>query len=233
MFALEHSKSAYRADFTFYGAVSAALAGSLLLAGPRDQRLGLAVLALAGMAGWTFVEYVLHRFVLHRVAPFRTWHAEHHRRPTALVCTPTILSAGLIIALVFVPGLIVGGLWPACAVTFGMLTGYLAYAIVHHAVHHWHFDNAWLGRRKRSHALHHGGIHRPGNFGVTSAFWDHVCRSHHARQRIPIAIAGTPDTRIEPAGVAPNGLPGGRATASSWMPDRVRAARPVVDRDPA
>jgi hypothetical protein len=114
-----------------------------------------------------------------------------------------------------------------------MLTGYLAYATVHHAVHHWHSDNAWLRRRKRSHALHHGGIHRPGNYGVTSAFWDHVCRSHHERQRIPVALGGTPAVRVEPAPVPPTGPARNRATASSWMPVQDHAARCFGDRDPA
>ncbi len=174
LFKLEHSKAAYVADFVAYGVAVVALAAYLLLAGPREQRLELWTLAAVGLAGWTGIEYALHRFILHGMQPFRRWHAEHHQRPTALVSTPTVFSAALIAALVFLPILALTSLWPACAVTLGVLTGYLAYAVMHHATHHWRADSAWLKQRKRWHALHHRATPKPGCYGVTSAFWDHV-----------------------------------------------------------
>ena len=173
-FSIEHSQSAYRADFALYGVASLSLAACLLLEAPADRALWLAACVAAGLAGWTAIEYLLHRFVLHGLQPFSGWHAEHHSRPTALICAPTLLSASLITVLVFLPALALGGVWPACALTFGVLTGYLAYAITHHATHHWRSDAAWLLRRKRWHALHHGSGRRPGHYGVTSGFWDHV-----------------------------------------------------------
>lgn len=183
LFTLEHSKSAYRADFVMYGAASVALAAFLAIAGPRADRMEIAAFALLGLASWTLIEYVLHRFVLHGLRPFSTWHAEHHQRPKALICTPTILSAALIAALVFLPALFLGDLWIACALTFGVLTGYLAYTITHHATHHWHTDNAWLRSRKRWHALHHGHNMHSGHFGVTSAVWDQLFGSNQGRER--------------------------------------------------
>ena len=175
-FNLEHSKAAYRADFGLYAAAVVALA-ALLLDGPRDRWLELGSIALAGLASWSVIEYALHRFVLHGVEPFRSWHAEHHQRPTALICAPTILSATLIAVLVFLPALLCIGLWRATALTLGVLTGYLAYAITHHATHHWRADSAWLRQRKRWHGLHHHGGLQPACFGVTSALWDHVLGS--------------------------------------------------------
>lgn len=173
-FSLEHSKAAYRLDFAVYGGAVAALAALLLVAAPREQAWTMASFAFLGLASWTAIEYGLHRFVLHGVQPFRRWHAEHHERPQALICAPTVVSASLIAALIFLPALLLGGVWSACALTFGVLTGYLAYAITHHATHHWRADNAWLRRRKRCHALHHHAVAEPGAYGVTSAFWDHV-----------------------------------------------------------
>ena len=131
-------------------------------------------LVLAGLAGWTLLEYALHRFVLHGLRPFSDWHAEHHHRPAALICAPTILSASLIAALVFLPAWALGGLWPACAITLGVLGGYLAYAITHHATHHWRASNRWTRQRKRWHALHHDRHRGPGHYGVTTSFWDHL-----------------------------------------------------------
>src|SRR5665213_914552 len=172
LFTLEHTKAAYGADFALYGTAVVLLA-ALVLAAPRQHWLENSILVVGSLAGWTAIEYALHRFVLHGLPPFRRWHAEHHLRPTALICAPTILSATLIATLVVLPALLVGGWWRAFATTLGMLTGYLGYAITHHAVHHWRAENAWLSERKRWHALHHH-IGQPGCYGVTSAFWDHV-----------------------------------------------------------
>ncbi len=202
LFTLEHGKSAYRADFALYGTASGALAAFLMIAGPREQRSEIVAFTLMGLASWTVIEYGLHRFVLHGLQPFSTWHAEHHRRPTALICAPTILSATLIATLVFLPALVLGDLWRACALTFGVLTGYLAYAITHHATHHWRTDNAWIKRRKRWHAVHHGRIRQPGHFGVTSAFWDHVFGSIHGQHRRWTVDKGVPRGRT-PAGDSP------------------------------
>lgn len=174
LFTLEHGKLAYRADFAAYGAAVLLLAAFLLADSPHAQRLAIAALVLLGLASWTLIEYVLHRFVLHGLPPFRGWHAQHHQRPMALICTPTLVSATLIFTLVFVPALALGNAWRAAALTLGVLTGYLAYTITHHATHHWRAEGAWLRRRKRWHALHHRPLAHPGCYGVTSEVWDHV-----------------------------------------------------------
>lgn len=180
LFTLEHSKAAYRADFALYGTAVVVLVAFLLVDGPRGQRLEFAVFAGMGLAIWTVIEYALHRFVMHGLQPFSHWHEEHHRRPTALICTPTILSAMLIATLVFLPALVLlGDLWRACALTLGVLVGYLSFSITHHATHHWCADSAWLKQRKRCHALHHHTIGQSGYYGVTTAFWDHVFGSSH------------------------------------------------------
>ena len=171
---LEHGRVAYRADIALYMAAVAALSALLLAAGPRGHAPAFAACVLAGLLGWSGIEYVLHRFVLHGLAPFRHWHALHHQRPRALICAPTLLSATLIATLVFLPALVLGDLWLACALTLGLVTGYLAYTVTHHATHHWCADSAWLKRRKRWHALHHHDTVRTACYGVTSAFWDHV-----------------------------------------------------------
>jgi cyclopropane-fatty-acyl-phospholipid synthase len=172
-FKLEHSKAAYQTDFALYAILVVALAVFLLKNSPQAQWFEIGVLTLIGLISWTAIEYALHRFVLHGLQPFHRWHEEHHRRPTALIFTPTILSATLIGTLVFIPVLLLVGLWIACAFTLGILIGYLAYTVTHHAIHHWHTDSAWLKQRKRWHALHHH-IKRPSCYGVTSSFWDYV-----------------------------------------------------------
>lgn len=171
---LEHSRSAYRADLGLYGIAVLLLGARLLQADPQEPRLELALLVLLGLISWSLLEYLLHRFVLHGLWPFDAWHAAHHQRPRALICAPTLLSGGLIGSLVFLPALALFGAWRAQALTLGVLMGYFAYTLIHHATHHWRLGRfAWLARRKRWHAWHHGHT-APVCYGVSSGFWDHV-----------------------------------------------------------
>lgn len=173
LFSLEHGKLGYWTDFALYGAAVALLAG-LQLRAPRGQWLEDAVLSVSGLAGWTLIEYGMHRFVLHGLPPFNGWHAQHHLRPSALISAPTALSASLILVLVFVPAWLLAGTGPATALTFGVLVGYLAYAVAHHGTHHWRADNIWSRRRKHWHAVHHHSTQVGCCYGVTSGFWDRV-----------------------------------------------------------
>jgi sterol desaturase/sphingolipid hydroxylase (fatty acid hydroxylase superfamily) len=186
LFTLEHSKVAYRLDLALFGGASVGLGALLFLMGPHARLIQSIACAALGFASWTLIEYGLHRFLLHGVKPFSTWHAEHHRRPAARIYSPTLLSVTLIVVLIYLPAWIVGGSWPACALTFGVVAGDFGYAVTHHAVHHWDTYGGWLWRRRRWHALHHarspaGGTGRPGYYGVTSPFWDHVFRTAGGR----------------------------------------------------
>ncbi|HEX5362012.1 MAG TPA: hypothetical protein VFW49_13165, partial [Fluviicoccus sp.] len=118
VFTLEHRKWAYFADFFLYGAAALALA-VFLYTGPRELRPVLAGYMLAGLAASTLIEYAVHRFVLHGLPPFKTWHADHHRRPKALLSIPIAFSAPLIGLVIFLPLLWTVGLWRACAMTLG------------------------------------------------------------------------------------------------------------------
>lgn len=172
-FALEHSRAVYAADFVFYGLVNLGIAVALLGWGPRTERLDFIGLVLLGGVLWTLIEYALHRFALHHVQPFERWHGEHHQRPMAMISSPTYFTAGLFLVLIYGPALALAGPWPAAALMQGVLAGFLAYGITHHAVHHWRARGAWLKRRKQQHALHHHHA-SGGDYGVTTDLWDRV-----------------------------------------------------------
>lgn len=184
MLKLEHSTVAYRADHALYGALSLSLAALLAWGSPVGSRPSLAAWALVGVGSWTLVEYLLHRFVLHGLPPFSRWHADHHDRPKALIASPTLLSVGLFALLAVGPAWILWGPWPACALSFGLITGYGFYGLTHHATHHrapaWAQHSAWLSRRRRWHARHHAASRSGapvGHFGVSLTLWDHVFRT--------------------------------------------------------
>jgi cyclopropane-fatty-acyl-phospholipid synthase len=199
LLSIEHGRAAYVADYALYAVAIVALATMLWVIGPRGDALSIVCDVAAGLLGWSLAEYLLHRFVLHGMAPFRHWHATHHARPVALVSTPTVLSAALFAGLVFLPIAVLAGRWPAAAVTLGALIGYFAYALTHHATHHWRAENAWLMRRKRWHALHHHVTGRPGYYGVTTGIWDRLFGTapRHATARPAADAAGASIDRQE------------------------------------
>ena len=131
-------------------------------------------LCVTGIALWTLIEYFIHRIVLHHVSPFRELHALHHATPTAMIGTPTWLTAILICGGVLVPLWWQAGFNLASGITSGLILGYLWYTSVHHAVHHWRTrPGSYLHNAKLRHAIHHNSQH-PCNFGVTTAFWDRI-----------------------------------------------------------
>ena len=170
---LEHAKAFYYADFVAYILMLVLVSGLLIGCAPRGEWRHIVLSVAGGLAVWPLIEYALHRYVLHRLEPFRGWHMEHHNRPRAFICTPTIFSAGLIFTLVFLPALASWNLWVGTGLTLGVTIGYLTFSWAHHAVHYWRADRAWLRNRKRLHTIHH----RSGsacNYGVTTSFWDDV-----------------------------------------------------------
>lgn len=174
LFSIEHGTTTYRVDFAVYGIAVVLLAAAMAAHAPAAQWPELMLWTAAGVAGWTVIEYGLHRFVLHGMPPFAGWHLQHHRRPTALIGAPTLLSGGLIGGLVFLPAWLASDRWLASALTLGVLIGYLVYTVTHHALHHWRADSAWLKRRKRWHARHHADGFATNRFGVTTEIWDRL-----------------------------------------------------------
>lgn len=184
-FSIELSTTGNRIEFVGYATVIAALGAFLALTGTLAQRaqgLGWVVL---GVLVWSALEYVLHRFVLHGLAPFRHWHQRHHERPAALIGAPTVLSASLIALGIFVPAWWAADVRTASALTLGVAAGYFGYALTHHAIHHWRGSSAWLLRRKRWHALHHRQFDLPGHYGVTSVAWDCLFGTHRSALPTP------------------------------------------------
>lgn len=108
---------------------------------------------LVGLTSWTFLEYFMHRFVLHY---FSEGHTHHHLNPkdNSQPFIPVTLSAAVSIIycgalLLFLPGLSVMLLY------LGLITGYIGYEYVHYTVHYRPCNNRLLRYLKKHHAKHH------------------------------------------------------------------------------
>jgi sterol desaturase/sphingolipid hydroxylase (fatty acid hydroxylase superfamily) len=142
-----------------------AFAGAGLGAAP-----GLSIALLIGLAAWTLVEYVIHRFVYHRAPLLSHLHGAHHRAPREFIGAPSFLSSGFLIAVCFLPVFVFDAA-AASGFTIGMLLGYAAYMFVHHAMHHLTIaPGHWLYQARVRHLAHHH--HDNANFGIVTGFWD-------------------------------------------------------------
>src|SRR5215212_2127110 len=123
---------------------------------PRAGVLPSLALAAGGYAFWTLTEYWLHRIVFHfepdhGIGARLHWmihgvHHDHPNDPLRLVMPP---AASVPLALAFY-ALFWVSLGGAASVPFtaGFLAGYLAYDMIHYAVHHFRPRSA-VGRRLR------------------------------------------------------------------------------------
>ena len=138
-------------------------------------------ISLFGLFIWTFMEYVLHRFVFHLkpIGPISErlvylFHGIHHDDPadeTRLVMPPigAIILASILYPLFW---LILGSYWvePFFA---SFLIGYLTYDMIHFSVHHFKFKTSFMSSLVYNHMTHHYKAPH-SRWGVTSPLWDYV-----------------------------------------------------------
>ncbi len=167
------SRVSFFADFYIYPTLAAALVGVAYAAAP-SQWSASCIAVLIGASVWTLVEYLLHRFVLHRVPWIKEQHEAHHNSHKELIGTPTWLSLTLTLASVLLPATLLTNLALGSGFTAGFMLGYLWYVAVHYGTHHWSAKSGSLfSRLQRRHAVHHH-YDVMGNFGVSSGLWDYV-----------------------------------------------------------
>ena len=141
-------------------------------------------LFIAALFIWTFVEYVMHRFLFHYM-PDKPWalrlhfifHGVHHDYPSdakRLVLPPSV-SIPLALGFYFLfnallPVNYIFGFFP------GFILGYLVYDLSHYAIHHFNFKGSIWKKIKQHHMLHHYQDPDKG-YGVSSPLWDKIFRS--------------------------------------------------------
>jgi sterol desaturase/sphingolipid hydroxylase (fatty acid hydroxylase superfamily) len=168
------TKLGYFAEFFLFPPI-VLLSAALAFYGPtRPDPAIWAIVLVAGVVVWTFVEYWLHRVVFHHAPLVSRLHDLHHEDPRELIGTPawgSLLSGLVLFAL---PAWALLGFGLATAAITGLAVGYLWFVFVHYAIHQWQpRHGSYLYRARLRHAQHHYVSHG-GNFGVTTGVWDHV-----------------------------------------------------------
>jgi dihydroceramide fatty acyl 2-hydroxylase len=146
-------------------------------------------LAVGGYAFWTLAEYWIHRVIFHfeperGIGARLHWmihgvHHDHPNDPLRLVMPP---AASVPLALIFYALFwLVLGADRAFAFGAGFLAGYLAYDMIHYALHH-HSPRTRLGKWLRElHMRHHFQDDERG-FGISAPYWDRVFGTMHVRR---------------------------------------------------
>ncbi|MGD9850316.1 MAG: sterol desaturase family protein [Nitrospirales bacterium] len=200
------SRELIRAYFTYPGIqvyfllFFLAVAGGLYL---HQQGLAawssLGWTVLATLLAYPFVEYGVHRFILHGRYLYRSpwtaalWkriHFDHHQDPNDLgvlfgalnTTLPTIVVATVPI------GIIVGG-WQEIPMAFATgLGAFMVYELCH-CMQHLKVtpQNPFLRKIKRHHLLHH--FHNEqGNFGITSIWCDRIFGTYYkSSEDVPLS----------------------------------------------
>lgn len=122
-----------------------------------------------GLLAWSFYEYAVHRWLLHKVWLLRDMHDLHHADQKDYIALHPAGTAALYVTLWLVFGA------QSSPLMVGFSVGYLIYSVAHTAFHYTTItplNVSWLYEAKRRHALHHR--FDDVNFGVTTPAWDYV-----------------------------------------------------------
>ena len=145
----------------------------------------------AGLASWTLVEYLAHRFVLHPSFPdgsglvqhslhklFDNLHWEHHERPWDGNNLSGSVSQTLPFFVVLALSSLLSPLDTGPLLLAGLVLGYVTEEWVHYSIHFEHLPGSYPAWTRRNHLRHHHSPEaKPFGFGITSSFWDVVART--------------------------------------------------------
>lgn len=133
-----------------------------------------------GLFVFTWVEYMLHRYVFHMLTPTErrvklqyTIHGVHHEFPKdkERLAMPPVVSISIATILLFLLRLVLGDF--VFSFLPGFLTGYALYLSIHYMIHAFQPPKNFLKILWINHSLHH---YKNGEtvFGVSSPLWDYI-----------------------------------------------------------
>jgi sterol desaturase/sphingolipid hydroxylase (fatty acid hydroxylase superfamily) len=145
--------------------------------------------AVAGAFTWTFLEYVIHRWLGHdgrfRGNPFGVEHVRHHAQGGYFAPNIKKVAAAAVVALALGPPAWLLGGAVAVAWVAGLVLTFGAYEVFHRR-EHTHAGWGRYGRWARAHHFHHHFVDTRVNHGVTSPLWDLVFGTYRRVGIIPV-----------------------------------------------
>jgi sterol desaturase/sphingolipid hydroxylase (fatty acid hydroxylase superfamily) len=156
--------------------------------------IGIVTAFLSGAAGWTLMEYVLHRFVFHASSargPGAKEHRKHHAQVNYFAPWWQKALAALGATAIALPLLLLlTGPALGVAATSGFVAMYLLYEVLHRRAHTRPPRNRYGYWRRKNHFAHHFADPRLAQ-GVTTPFWDFVfgTQLHVEQVRVPRRLA--------------------------------------------
>jgi len=142
---------------------------------------------LLGIALWTLIEYLSHRYILHgrfppANDPIRKFfhrrldplHWEHHERPFDGLHINGVLSDLMPLFAVCAPISFLAPVYTLPILMAGTIQGYVIEEWVHHCVHYYHFHNPVFRYIQRYHLYHHSPKGEREGYGISSPIWDFV-----------------------------------------------------------
>jgi hypothetical protein len=165
---------------------TALLLGLLGAAWHASQLSRALAFSIAGLALWTFMEYAVHRWVLHvAFPPLGSWprrvlhaafdaaHVDHHAKPWDGYHINGHLDT-LWVAAALVPLSLLAPAHTASLAVAGLFAGYVAEEWAHHAMHYGNYRWRYFQYVRRRHLYHHSRHGVGTAYGITSDFWDWV-----------------------------------------------------------
>ena len=171
-------------SFWIFPIIAAVLLQFAIRAEPQRSKSGFFLLFALGVFIWTFLEYLLHRFLFHIQLPIKSprtretvngSHLLHHASPrdrNKILVHPVY---GLVISALLY-GFLYAVIWNAASavvVLTGVWAGFLYYEAVHYRVHFSLSGSGFIARQRRTHFYHHFTNNKKC-FGVTTPLWDYV-----------------------------------------------------------
>jgi dihydroceramide fatty acyl 2-hydroxylase len=169
-----------------------------------------------GVAAWTWLEYLVHRYILHGRFPdgpsrwrhalhryFDHLHIEHHQRPWDGNHVNGTIRDTLPFALILAAISLFFPFHTAPVFLAGLLQAYIAEEWVHHSVHFCQFKGKYFQYIKRHHLYHHSPKGAGVGYGLSSGIWDVVWQTRipEAERRLLYARSGGP--RVSGSSTAP------------------------------
>lgn len=170
------------APLIIFGVIAAALIYYGILEKGFEIPL-MVLLFLGGVVFFTFVEYLMHRYLYHLPATSErnkkisyTIHGVHHDYPKdkSRLAMPPVLSLLIAAVLFILYRAVLGDL--VFGFLSGFLVGYAAYLAIHYSVHIFKVPGNFLKILWYHHSIHH--YREPDRaFGVSSPLWDVIFRT--------------------------------------------------------